>query len=473
MNQPGALELSETEVRHLVEAVVERITTLYAELPHRPADTSPAADPAAIRSLIEPLPTEPSKLDDLLDLIFDRATAAGLNPISPGFMGYVPGGGLFHAAVADLIADTINQYVAVSAVAPVLNQLETNVIRWLCQIIGYPESARGFLTSGGSMATLSAITTARDIHLGEKFSDGVIYVSDQVHHCVTKAAVLSGFPRSMIRILPADKAFRLKPEAVEEAIRRDRRRGLRPFMIVASAGTVNTGTVDALPSLAALARREGLWLHVDAAYGGLFRLTDRGKEILRGIDEADSVVVDPHKTLFLPYGTGCLMVREGRHLHRTHGSSADYLPALQASDADAWDFCEISPELTRPFRGLRVWLPMKLYGAGVFRDYLDEKLDLARWVEGRIREIPELEILAPAELSILAFAAVCHGCPIEERNERTRRLIKLINEKNRVHLTGTVLDGLFAIRIAVVAYRTHRDRMEMLLEDLTTSLAEL
>ncbi len=468
-----SLEPSTAEMNRMVSQSMEKITELFEHLPTRPVNVLPPEDPTFASGLIEPMPEEPSSFEGLLDFLFDEAATVGLNPISPGFMGYVPGGGLFHAALADLIADSINQYVAVGNVSPVLNQVEANVVRWLCEIVGYPSTARGFLSSGGSTATQSAITTAREALLGEEFLDGVIYMSDQVHHCVTKAATLAGFPRANLRMLASDQTFRLRPKVVRDSIRKDRRSGLRPFMIVGSAGTVNTGAVDPLAELGALARDEGLWFHVDGAYGGLFRLTDRGKKILNGIDTSDSIVVDPHKTLFLPYGTGSLLVRDGWFLGNTHASTADYLPVLHDVQGEVWDFCDLSPELTRPFRGLRVWLPMKMCGASAFRQYLDEKLDLARWAYERISEIEELEVMEAPSLSIFAFAVRDREGSTEDRNLSTRRLLDLVNRKNRVHLTGTLLDGLFVIRVAIVAYRTHKDRIEMLLEDLTTSIREL
>ena len=472
MNEEQSLELSQVQMRQLVDAAMVRIEELIRTLPEQPLDTSGALDAAQVRQLIEPVPESGSDLDEVLDLVFDQSKQGSLNPISPGFMGYVGGGGLFHAAVADLIAGTLNRYVGVSAVAPALSQIEGNVIRWFCQMMGFGESAGGFLTSGGSLATLSALTTARHVRLGEDFSRGVIYVSDQAHHCLRKAASLAGFPRANVRVLPTDQHFRLLPGQLHESIEQDRTNGLTPFLIAASAGTTNTGAVDPLPELGELARRQGLWFHVDAAYGGFFCLTERGKKTLRGIEAADSIVLDPHKTLFLPYGTGAVLVRESKHLKATHSSVADYMPPMQEDD-ELMDFCELSPELTRPFRGLRVWLPFKLHGVGVFRDYLDEKLDLAAWIEDQIQQIPELKVLAPPELSILAFAVAADQGTVQQRNRLTGKLIKLINDKQRVHLTGTLLNGLFAIRIAIVPYRTHLDRMEILLEDLKSALSEL
>ncbi|HLF31339.1 MAG TPA: aminotransferase class V-fold PLP-dependent enzyme [Xanthomonadales bacterium] len=472
MTKDWPLDLPEDAMRAMVDASMDRIEAFMATLSEQAVDRSAEADPEYISSLKEPMPELGGDFGQLLDMVFHDLAPLSLNPASPGFMGYVPGGGIFHAALADLISNTLNRYTGVAGVAPALNQLEANVVRWFCQIMGYPAQARGFLTSGGSLANWSALVTARHARLGEDFSRGMIYTSDQAHHCVAKAARLAGFPAANVRVLPADADYRLNPVRVRDAIQNDRARGLQPAILVASAGTTNSGAVDPLPELAALAQEENLWLHVDAAYGGFFRLTGRGKQALAGIELADSLVLDPHKTLFLPYGTGALLVRDGSALKAVHSSSADYMPAMQ-EDEDLMDLCELSPELTRPFRGLRVWLPFKLHGVGVFRRYLDEKLDLARWIEAEIRKIPQLEILAPATLSILAFAVRDEGQSLAERNSDTRALMRHINDKQRVNLTGTLLKDVFAIRIAVVAFRLHQERMNMLLEDLKGALAAM
>jgi aromatic-L-amino-acid decarboxylase len=217
-----------------------------------------------------------------------------------------------------------------------------------------------------------------------------------------------------------------------------------------------------------------LWLHVDAAYGGFFLLTARGRRAMAGIDRADSITLDPHKSLFLPYGTGALLVRDGAALRRAHAVAADYLPPM-ATDAEVDDFCEMSPELSRPFRGLRLWLPLKLLGAAPFRAALDEKLDLARWACERLRETPGVEILAPPELSLFAFRLAPgemagEGPALDDLN---RQWLARVNALQRVHLTGTVLGGRFVLRICVLSFRTHGDRMAQAIEDLRATAREL
>jgi len=301
-----SLELEGAALRRLIDSATERILAHIASLPDQPsADVSGGA--ALARSLAEPMPETGTSADALLDLLFERVIPKSFNTAGPGYLAYIPGGGLPHSAVADLVSDATNRYVGVFAAAPAAAQLEANVCRWFCDLAGLPAGSRGILTSGGSLATFSAVVAARRDRLPENFLAGRIYASDQAHHAVQKAAMLAGFPEAAVREIATDASFRIRVDALERAIAEDRTSGLSPFLIVANAGTTNTGAVDDLPALADLAAREWLWLHVDAAYGGFFLLTERGRAAMKGIERADSVTLDPHKSLFLPYGTGCLL----------------------------------------------------------------------------------------------------------------------------------------------------------------------
>src|SRR5438876_1247772 len=281
-------------MRRLVELAVDRIVAHIESLPSQPSvDVEGGVELA--RSLSEPLPETPTPYAQLLDLLFERAVPKSFNTAGPGYLAYIPGGGLFHTALADLIADAVNRYVGVWAAAPALVQLEANVGRWFCDVVGYPAGALGLLTSGGSLANFTAVVTARRERLPEEFLRGVLYASDQVHHSVQKAAMLAGFPPQNVHAVASDARFRLDLEALRSAIAADRAAGRTPFLVVGTAGTTNTGAVDDLAALASLAGAEGLWLHVDAAYGGFFLLTERGRRIMRGIERADSVTLDPHK----------------------------------------------------------------------------------------------------------------------------------------------------------------------------------
>ncbi len=471
MTPPHPLELSAADMRSLVEAALDRIVAHVESLPTQPVSDTRGGF-ALAESLAEAMPEAGAPVDGLLDFFFQRAVPPTFNTASPGYLAYIPGGGLFHAAVADLIADATNRYSSVYAAAPALARIEMNVIDWFCRLAGLPPEARGTLTSGGSLANWTALVTARRERLPEDFLKGTIYASDQSHYSIVKGAILAGFPEANVREVPTDDHYRLRVDALAERIAEDRRRGFHPFLIAAAAGTTNTGAVDPLPELADLAAREGLWLHVDAAYGGFFLLTEEGKRALRGIERADSVVLDPHKGLFLPYGTGAVLVRDGQALRRAHSLTGDYMPGLQ-DDPDRVDFSQYSPELSRPFRALRIWLPFKMHGAGAFREQLEEKLALARLAADRLRAMEGVEILAEPQLSLLAFRLAPAGVPESELNPLNQRFLDRVNARQRVYLTATRLRGRFAPRICVLSFRTHRDRMEMALEDIAAARAEV
>jgi aromatic-L-amino-acid decarboxylase len=440
-------------MRRLIDEAARRVIAHIESLPSQPAQNVDGATDFA-RTLIEPLPRRGASYESLLDFLFDEAIPRSFNAAGPGYLAYVPGGGIYHAAVADYIADAVNRYVGVCAAAPALAQIEANVVRWFCEIVGYGKGSGGVLTTGGSLATLIALITAR--YGSDAQPAPVLYCGDQVHHAFQKSANLADF--TTIREIPSDDQFRVRVDALEEAIARDRADGLRPFLVAGSAGTTATGAVDDLAALARIAREHRMWFHVDGAYGAFFNLTERGRARLRGMDEADSVVLDPHKTLFLPFGTGALVVRDVAKLRRAHSMHADYLPAFQQED-ELVDFCELSPELSRDFRGLRVWLPLKLFGIEPFREQLDEKLDLAAYAAAELHKIEGIEVVAEPQLSILAFRAAGDDA-------RNREVLRRINERKRVMLTPAVVGGRFVIRICIVSHRTHRDRVDMALEDI-------
>jgi len=471
------LELSGPKLARLIDAAKDRILAHIASLPAQPS-ADVAGGIALAHALEEPLPTEGRPYEELLDLLFDRVIPKSFNTAGPGYLAYIPGGGLPHAAVADLIADATNRYVGVFAAAPGVSQIEGNVVRWFCEMVGYPASSGGILTSGGSLSNFSALVTARRELLPENFLSGTIYVSDQTHHSIQKAAVLAGFPPGNVREIASDERFRIRVPELTRAIAADRAAGLTPFAVVGNAGTTNTGAVDDLSALADIAAKERLWFHVDGAYGGFFVLTERGRRRMTGIERGDSIALDPHKSLFLPYGTGSLLVRDREALRRAHALWAEYLPEVQ-EDATLPDFHLASPELSRDWRGLRVWLPIKMHGIGPFRANLEEKLDLAEWAAEQLQRIPGIEILAEPQLSIVAFRLSRPGLDEKQLNELNRDLISRVNDRKRVYLTGTMLKaseasttaGRFAIRICVLSFRTHRDRMEQGLEDIRAAAA--
>jgi aromatic-L-amino-acid decarboxylase len=346
-------------------------------------------------------------------------------------------------------------------------QIEENVARWLCSLVGYDEAtSQGILTSGGSMANFSAMVAARHAQLGEDFSDGAYYVSEQAHASVTKAATLAGFTERNVRIVPTDAELRMDPDALRRMVGEDLAAGHRPFLVAPSAGTTNTGAIDPLDAVADVAEEHGLWMHVDAAYGGFFILTERGRERFRGIERADSVTLDPHKGMFLPYVTGALVVRDGENLRQAHYEGAAYLQDL-APAGELPNYSEYSAELSREWRGLRVWLPLKLHGVSAFREALDEKLDLTQVLYEGLKAIPELELPWSPQLTVVPFRLRGGDA------DANRRLLDRINGSKRVFLSSTLVHGEYTIRACLVSHRTHRDRIEECVEVARDAVEEV
>lgn len=458
---PNELELDGDTFRALVDAALERLTPLLDGMAGAPASWPGGAAVAAGGQPAE----GGAPVSVVLDELFGRLES-GINTAAPGFMGYIPGGGVPHVAVADLIADVINRYVGISQPAPQLAAVEREVVRWFVSVLGLPAHAGGTFTSGGSAANLIAVAAAREHHFAATAAvdavRGTIYVSDQAHHSVLKAARFAGVRRDQVRVIPSDDTFRVKPDVLRDVMRTDAAAGRRPFLVVGNAGTTNTGAVDDLAELADTAAEHGAWLHVDAAYGGFFALTVRGRAALAGIERADSVTLDPHKTLFLPYGTGALLVREPQRVASLFAATAEYLPPRADEDVEP---AELGFELTRPFRGLRVWLPLRLHGTAVFTRLLDEKLDLAHRLHAELAAMQHVEVVAAPQLSTLAFAARRHaGEALDDVNARSVALLEHVNRTRRVLVTGTVLRGRFVIRPSIVSFRTHAEQVGLLAE---------
>jgi aromatic-L-amino-acid decarboxylase len=449
-------------------------------------EDAPAAgplDPAIAAEVSRPIPEEPlpGGIDEVIRLL-DRAASASLTAPGPGYLAYIPGGGIYGAALADFVADCLNRYTGLAAPAPALFRLEEDVLAWLCRAFGYGREARGLLTPGGSLATVSAVVAARHARFGDAgdFRRAIAYTSSQAHHSVWKAIRLAGIPAGNVRFIDVDADFRLRPHALAAAIDEDRARGQEPFLVIAAAGTTNTGAVDPLGPLADLCARRGLWLHVDAAYGGAFVLCEEGKRRLAGLERADSLTFDPHKGMFLPYGTGCLLVRDGQRLRDAHQVSAEYLQDLAGEHGPvSWSPAELGPELSRDFRGLRLWLPLMLHGAAAFRDALAEKLALAAHftaeLERRIAGGLPVELVARPQLSLVTFRA--RRRPDEalpDWNRRNAAFLAAINGRQRVHLSSTLLpvaDGAaFTLRVCVLSFRTHQRHLDRCLEDLAASV---
>ena len=462
-----SLELNGEQMRSLTERAMEFVIEHINSLPEQPVKDLDGAQQLA-ESYKESMPSDGSEFESFLPQI-ESAVKKTFNTPSPGYLAFIPGGGIFPAAVADYLALAVNRYVGMWNAAPLLVQMELTAIDWIRESIRLPDHFGGILTSGGSISNLIAVITARRNCLPENFLKGIIYTSKEAHHCVAKSALLAGFPESNIRYIETDDRLRIKVDSLTSLIETDRNNGLTPFLVVANAGTTNTGAIDPLPEIATICRDQNIWFHVDAAYGGFFRMVDEGEKLIPGLELADSIVLDPHKGLFVPYGTGCLLVRDREQLRKAHHLGADYLQDLDSPDGTV-NFADVSPELSREFRGLRIWLPFKLYGVDAFRDNLREKLELTRWAYDELKASPGFEIFDPPQLSVVAFRYIPNSGDVNEFNDR---LCRRILEKNRVFLTSTLIDGNFYIRIAVLSFRTHGEQMRQAVEDIRNSAMEL
>jgi len=455
----------------MADDVVARCLAHIESLPDQPAIGDVDAG-ALCRAMREPAPEHGAALESLLDPLFRDWIPRSFTAPGPGYLAFIPGGGVFPAALADFISATTNRYTGVWMAAPALVQLEANAIDWLREWMEFPAEARGLFTTGGSMATFNGILCARERHLGADIRPGVLYTSDQAHHSVLKSAKLAGIMPDRVRAIDSDDRFRIRIDLLRDAIAADRRAGLKPFAIVSNAGTVNTGAVDPLDALADLCAAEQLWHHVDGAYGAFFYLVPQLRETLRGLARADSLTLDPHKGMFLPYGTGALLVRDGAALRAAHGADASYLPAMPHPD-DFYDPSQHGPELSRGFPGLRVWLSVKMYGSAAFREAIAEKRALTLDAARRVAELPGIVIDAPPELSLFAFHLTWPGATREEEDAATRALVQTTTARRRVMLTGCATHGRYMGRVCVLSFRTHQAQIDALVEDFAAAIQEV
>lgn len=416
--------------------------------------------------LAAPIGEQGVGLGDLIPLIEQDVLRSGANTAGPGYLGYIPGGGIYYSALGDYLAAVSNKFSGVFFGSPGAVRAENMVLRWVADELGMPASTVGNLTSGGSIANLIAVVAAREAHgIGAaSVPSQVVYLTSQAHHSLDKALRIVGLGEAVVRQIPIDAAFRMRADLLAEQIVADRALGLSPWLILGAAGTTDTGAVDPLDQLADIAARERCWFHVDGAYGGFFALTEAGKRTLRGIERADSVVLDPHKSLFLPYGSGMVLVRNPEPLRQAHRGGGAYLQDIpddptQVSPAD------VSPELSRPFRGMRIWLPLKLLGAKPFRAALDEKLLLAQYFYARVAELG-FEVGPPPDLSLVTFRWAPEGMTLDEANAMNRRIIEWLRDDGRIFLSSTMIDGRYTLRMVILSFRTHRRTVDVALRAL-------
>lgn len=399
----------------------------------------------------------------LVRFLSERVDHVGLNPPTGGHLGYIPAGGIYTSALGDYIAAVTNRYAGVFYASPGAVRLENALIRWVGKLIGYKGNFGGNLTSGGSIANLVAIAAAREAHQikARDLKKSVVYICQQAHHSILKALKLTGMEECPVREIEQDDHFRMSIPSLIRQLKKDIKSGLTPFILFANAGSTDVGAVDPLEEMGAIAKKYKLWFHVDAAYGGFFLLTRQGKEKMKGIHLADSVILDPHKGLFLPYGSGIVMVKDVSHLIAANNYDANYMQDTINHDEE-YSPAQLSPELSKHFRGLRMWLPLKLHGLKPFAANLEEKLLLTHYFYEKVKQLGFQTGPFP-DLSILIFWYEPVNGNADEFN---KKVLKKIHDDGRIFVSTTTINKRFFLRFAALSFRTNLEHVDLLLEQL-------
>ena len=440
------LDLTREQMR---EIGYRTIDLLVDQLTDRSIPAMRRGDPTQLRArLAHPAPDEPHDWGELLDTLARDV----LDPMSrlahPGYFAFIPASSTLPGSLGDLIASALDIDVGswMSAAGP--SQLELTVLSWFKEWIGYPQEAAGILVSGGSAANITGLACAREALLGPMSDRVVAYVADQTHSSVARAARLLGFRPDQLRILPTDDDHRMRLDALTGVVDADLAAGLQPLVVAANAGATNTGAIDPLAGLAEVCHERGMWLHVDAAYGGFASLSERGRAALAGIERADSVTLDPHKWLYQPIECGCLLVREGHLLAEAFTINPDYLADYKSEEVN---FSDLGVQLTRGARALKIWLSLHYFGANAFRAAIDRSIDLALMAERYVRDSPELELQSPASLGIICFRRRFDGVSDDGTLERLNaELVRQFEDTGLGLVSSTKLHGVYSIRLCVM-----------------------
>ena len=392
------------------------------------------------------------KLKELLVDFNSEVVLKGIKPASGKHLGYVPGGGIYTAALGDFLASVTNEYAGIYYASPGAVAMENELLNWMKSIFSFPAEAVGNLTSGGSIANLIALTAARVKHQikNEKIQKSVVYLSPQAHHCIHKALRIIGLEDVKVRLLDLDELSKIDTVKLAEIVQEDINIGLNPFMVIASAGTTDTGAIDPLEEIGKIAKATNLWYHIDGAYGGFFILSDSKKHLFKGIEMADSLVIDPHKGLFLPYGIGAVLIKDKEAVFHSHHYTADYMQ--DATTNMQLNPSDVSPELTKHFRGLRMWLPLQIHGLKPFIACFDEKLLLTTYFRNRLAEAG-FKLGPEPDLSISYF---WYPSSEIDENKFNQKLMEFIHTDGDVFLSSTKIEGKFVIRMAILSIRTKK-----------------
>ena len=385
------------------------------------------------------------------------------DPNHPRFFGFVPGPASCVSWLGDIMTSAYNIHAGGSTLAPAVNCVEQQVIRWLADQAGFGAEAGGIFVSGGSMANITALTAARDKKLTEdNLHLGVAYVSAQTHSSVAKGLRIIGIPAHRVRVIPTDEHFRMKVDALEQTIVKDLEDGFIPFAVIGTAGTTNTGSVDPLEELAAICKQYELWFHVDGAFGGSVLLSQKYRHLLKGVELADSLSWDAHKWLFQTYGCAALLVRNVGDLYNSFHVSPEYLKDLE-TDNDMVNMYDIGIELTRPARGMKLWLTLQVLGSELMSSAIERGFQLTQWAEETVFKMPNWEIVSPAQMAMVNFRYAPADLTEEQKDAVNGKISVRLNESGYAAMFTTILNGKTVLRLCAIHPETTR-------EDILTTL---
>jgi aromatic-L-amino-acid decarboxylase len=441
-------------MRRLGHLVVDRIVDHLERLPEKPPML--AGDAVALRAALGgPPPEQPGDADGALELLFEQVLPFGQHGDHPRFFARVGSPSNYVSVLADTAAAGFNVFNGSWAGGAGATTVELVVIDWLRELCGLPPGTEGVAVTGGSVGTITALAAARTARLdGRPDPRAAVYLSDQAHAANARALQVLGFAPGQLRTLPSDDGFRLAPAAVRDAVRADLAAGRRPFCVIATAGTTSSGAVDPLVELADLCAEHGLWLHVDGAYGAPAVLCPAGRDALRGLERADSLVLDPHKWLFQPYELGCVLVREPGLLERTFALEGAYLRDVTGGDVN---FRDRSLQLTRGGRALKLWLSVRVFGLAAFRDAVGRGIALAEHAESVLAARPGWEVVTPAQLGIVCFRR-------EGDDALQTRIAEAMVRDGYAAPSTTELAGRGVLRLCTINPRTTFEEVERTIE---------
>ena len=395
------------------------------------------------------------------------------NPNHPRFFGFVPGPASCVSWLGDIMTAAYNIHAGGSRLAPTVNCIEQNVIHWLTGLAGFGEKAGGVFVSGGSMANITALTAARDRKLTEETLHlGTAYVSDQTHSSVAKGLRIIGITPGRLRVIPTDDHYRMRTDLLADAIEEDITNNLIPFVVVGTAGTTNTGSIDPLREIAAVCRKHDMWFHIDGALGGSVLLSKNHRDMLDGVELADSLSWDAHKWLFQTYGCAAILVNDVADLERSFAVTPEYLRDLDNSN-DMLNMYDIGIELTRPARGLKLWLTLQVLGSELMGSAIDQGFQLARWAQEAVESKENWETVAPAQMAMFNFRYAPEDLDEEQKNEINERISARLNESGYAAIFTTVLKGKTVLRLCAIHPETTRDDIQTTISMLDKYAREL